>query len=119
MWFLFVQVEEIMDHVQEGIQDAEEIGNVLARGMGGADVMDDDELLAELDELEQDELTNTLLEVPQVPQGPAAVAAPLDLPAAPTAAPGVAPPAAAAAAVEEEDEDARALRELEASMMAM
>jgi len=110
-------VEEIMDGVQEGIQDAEEIGNVLARGMGGADVMDDTELLAELDELEQEELTNTLLEVPAVPQGPQSN---YNLPTAPTSQPSVAaasPPVAAAA--EEEDEDARALRELEASMMAM
>lgn len=105
-----------MDGVQEGIQDAEEIGNVLARGMGGADVMDDAELLAELDELEQDELAHTLLEVPSVPQGPQATGY-RDLPAAPTGLPAVGPPAAAAA--EEEDEDARALRELEASMMAM
>jgi len=42
-----------MDQVQEGIQDAEEIGSVLARGLGGADVMDDEELLAELNEMEQ------------------------------------------------------------------
>mmetsp|Transcript_65990 Transcript_65990/g.132911 ORF Transcript_65990/g.132911 Transcript_65990/m.132911 type:complete len:222 (-) Transcript_65990:259-924(-) len=47
------KVEEIMDQVQEGIQDAEEIGSVLARGLGGADVMDDEELLAELNEMEQ------------------------------------------------------------------
>lgn len=42
-----------MDQVQEGIQDAEEMGSVLARGLGGADVMDDEELLAELNEMEQ------------------------------------------------------------------
>jgi hypothetical protein len=42
-----------MEQVQEGIHDAEEIGSVLARGLGGADVMDDEELLAELNEMEQ------------------------------------------------------------------
>mmetsp|Transcript_65991 Transcript_65991/g.132914 ORF Transcript_65991/g.132914 Transcript_65991/m.132914 type:complete len:188 (-) Transcript_65991:98-661(-) len=105
------KVEEIMDQVQEGIQDAEEIGSVLARGLGGADVMDDEELLAELNEMEQDELTSTLLEVPSVPAGLPATS--LDLPVAPQGQPA----AATAAAASEEDEDARALRELEASMM--
>lgn len=46
-----MQVEDIMDQVQEGIQDAEEIGAVLARGLGGADIMDDADLLAELNEV--------------------------------------------------------------------
>jgi charged multivesicular body protein 4A/B len=97
-----------MDNVQEGIQDAQEIGNVLARGVGGDDIMEDEELLAELNEMEQDELTSTLLEVPKVPSGlPAGMR--FDLPEAPTNMPAV-------AAAEEEDEDARVLRELEASM---
>jgi len=97
-----------MEGVQEGIQDAEEMGNVLARGLGGADLMEDDDLLAELNELEQEDLASTLLQVPSVPAG--LPAAPLDLPEAPSAIPAT-PPSAA-----EEDEDARVLRELEASM---
>ena len=101
-----------MEGVQEGIQDAEEMGNVLARGLGGSDIMEDDDLLAELNELEQEDLASTLLQVPSVPA--AFKAAPLDLPEAPAGVPAM--PAPAASAAEEEDEDARVLRELEASM---
>ena len=109
----FLQVAEVLDEVQEGIDEAQQIGDVLSQGLGAGALEDDADLMAELDEMEQEELASTLLEVPQVPQGPAAVS--YYLPAAPTAAPAA--PAAAAAA--EEDEDARALRELEASMLAM
>lgn len=100
-----------MGKVQDGIDDAQQISEVLSRGLGGQDLMDEEDLLAELAEMEQEELTSTLLEVPRVPTG---LPAGLDLPEAPIGRPAarVAAPAAAA----EEDEDARVLRELEASM---
>eukprot|EP00615_Pteridomonas_danica_P013013 CAMPEP_0114342166 /NCGR_PEP_ID=MMETSP0101-20121206/9594_1 /TAXON_ID=38822 ORGANISM="Pteridomonas danica, Strain PT" /NCGR_SAMPLE_ID=MMETSP0101 /ASSEMBLY_ACC=CAM_ASM_000211 /LENGTH=142 /DNA_ID=CAMNT_0001476135 /DNA_START=370 /DNA_END=798 /DNA_ORIENTATION=- len=101
-------VEELMDNVQDGIQDAEEIGGVLGRGLGSDDIMNDDELLAEFNEMEQDELSSTLLDVPSVPHGIPSGVAGLDLPEAPSNVPTV--------AAAEEDEDARVLRELEASM---
>jgi len=104
------KVQEIMDDVNDGIQDSEEIGNVLARGLGGDDIMEDDELLAEFNELEQEELQSTLFKVPDVPAGLPADGEALNMPEAPSGQP------AAAAAEEEEDEDARVLRELEASM---
>jgi len=53
-------VEETMDQVEEGLQDADEIGQAMSRSINTGLDQDDDELLAELEELEQDDLTSQL-----------------------------------------------------------
>ena len=49
-----------MDSVEEGLQDADEIGQAMSRQVNTGLDMDDDELLAELEGLEQDDLTDQL-----------------------------------------------------------
>lgn len=56
-------VEETMDQVEEGLQDADEIGQAMARGIGGMNDADEDELLAELEGLEQEGLDEQLTSV--------------------------------------------------------
>ena len=99
-----------------------QIGDAIARPAD--DLFDDDALLEELDMLEEADLEEQLLAPPAVPTArPAApqavqqpsvaeskVPAGYDLPSVPSNTPVSAPVAV------EEDEDARALRELEASM---
>lgn len=101
-----------------------QIGDAIARPAD--DLFDDDALLEELDMLEEADLEEQLLAPPAVPtarpsapqavQQPSAaeskvdVPAGYDLPSVPSSTPVSAPVAV------EEDEDARALRELEASM---
>mgnify|MGYP002631310104 CR=1 FL=1 len=57
-------VEETMDAVEEGLVDADEIGQALGRSiaMPGLDA-DEDDMLAELEALEQDELDRQLQDV--------------------------------------------------------
>jgi len=51
-------VEEAMDHVEDNLQDAHEIQEAMAREIANPGMeADDDELLAELEEYEQEELT--------------------------------------------------------------
>lgn len=64
-------VEETMDQVEEGLQDADEIGQAMSRPVNMGLDQDDDELLAELEELEQDDLTTQLTNV-DLGQAPAA-----------------------------------------------
>ncbi len=97
-------VENTMDQVEDGLQDAEEIGQAMGRAIGAADA-DDDELLAELEELEQDGLDADLLDVAALAPEPAVA-----MPSAPISA-----PSAPKTAVPMTDED-RELAELEASM---
>jgi len=106
-------VGEIMDNIQEEMQVSEEIASQLAQPLG--DEMDEDELMAELNELEELELETQLLQTPAVPVAPV-------LPGAGSAQALVPElPAAPASAIQVEGADAdeeAALRELEASMMA-
>lgn len=96
----------------------EQIGDAIARP--AEDLFDDDALLEELDMLEEKGLEEQLLAPPAVPTArpagvPSADAAAkqeYDLPSVPTGAPVSTP----VAVPEAEDEDAKALRELEASM---
>lgn len=88
-------VHDVMDDIAEQQEVAQEISDALSGPVGfGADI-DEDDLLAELEELEQEDLDRELLDV-----GPA----PSDLPEVPTAT-----PAAPAAAKDDDDE----MRELE------
>ncbi|KAG5177041.1 Snf7-domain-containing protein [Tribonema minus] len=124
-------VDAVMDDIQEEMDIADQIGEAIARPAEG--LFDDDDLLAELGAMEEAEMEETLLAAPAVPARPpsAAMAAGsptlvvpggarqpvaagsgssgMDLPSVPTG--DVRVPAA------EEDEDLRALRELEASML--
>lgn len=97
-------VEDTMADIEEGLQDADEIGEALGRGVNipGMDA-DEDELLAELEGLEADDLAQELGNV-SVEAAPEFASAPISMPAAPTSA--------AKAMTEEE----RELAELEASM---
>jgi charged multivesicular body protein 4 len=97
-------VENTMDQVEDGLQDADEIGQAMGRAIGAADA-DDDELLAELEELEQDGLDADLLDVAALAPEPAVA-----MPSAPFSA-----PSAPKTAVQMTDEE-RELAELEASM---
>ncbi|XP_064610726.1 charged multivesicular body protein 4b-like [Liolophura sinensis] len=56
------KVHDLMDDVQEQQEIAQEISEAISNPVGFQDV-DDDELLAELEELEQEELDKVLLEV--------------------------------------------------------
>lgn len=66
------KVEDVMDDIQEQQDIAAEISAAISRpiDMPGID-MDDDDLLAELEDLEQEELDNGLIQIPAaVPQQP-------------------------------------------------
>jgi len=63
------RVEDTVDEIQEQMDLANEISNVIGQPMGNT--IDDDELLAELEELEQEELDSKLLTVePELPSAP-------------------------------------------------
>ncbi|CAN0029220.1 unnamed protein product [Ectocarpus fasciculatus] len=116
------QVDDVMDDIKDEMDIAEQIGDAIARPAD--DLFDDDALLEELDMLEEADLEEQLLAPPAVPTArpaaPQGVEQPAvaeskvpegyDLPSVPSTTPVSAPVAV------EEDEDARALRELEASM---
>lgn len=118
------RVEEIMDSVEEGFQDANEIQDAMGRQVNSGIDADDDELLAELEGLEQDDLTDQLTAV-NVATAPAAKRMSSEeeelqgltesmsmFPSAPANRP-------AAAASKQMTEEERELAELEASMAAM
>merc|ERR1712070_472314 len=105
-------VGEIMDNIQEEMQVSEEIASQLAQPL--ADDVDEDELMAELNELEELELEATFLQTPAVPVAPV-------LPGVEQGAAVPVLPAAPVSAIQVDGADAdeeAALRELEASMMA-
>uniref|UniRef100_A0A7S4B3Z7 Uncharacterized protein n=1 Tax=Chrysotila carterae TaxID=13221 RepID=A0A7S4B3Z7_CHRCT len=108
-------VEETMDSVEEGLQDADEIGQAMARSVNTGLDQDDDELLAELEGLEQDDLDATLTSVApsssKASDEEAELEKALMMPTAPLNAPS-APKTAARPMTDEE----RELAELEASM---
>jgi charged multivesicular body protein 4 len=95
------KVDDLMDDIKEEMQQVEEIGTALG-GTIADDGLDDEELLAELNELEEEDLEDKMLAAPDL-QFPDAA-----LPSAPS---GRLPQKA----VEESEEEA-ALRELEASL---
>ena len=103
------EVDDVMDDITEQLQVADEIGSALSQPIGmGADLYDDD-LEAELDDLEQGMIDEQFLDVgaPSTSLPAGRVADPA-MPSAPSHVP------VAAAETDEE----RELRELEASMMA-
>lgn len=105
-------VGETLDDIRDEIAENNEISSVIGAPLEDA-AMEDEELLAELNEFEQLEIEEKLLSTPSVPVSePTTAAADLpDLPVQPTSA----------IQVDQQDvegEDLAALRELEASMMA-
>ena len=114
-------VEDVMEDVREQFDMQNEIADAITQPLG--EEMDEDEMLAELDALGEEETEEQLLNTPVMPAALPAVAAPApaapvaamagmglgDLPAAPTTA----LPAAPVAAPDPELDD---LRALEASM---
>jgi len=88
------QVDNTMEDIREQMDVANEISEAISQPIGG-EIMDDDDLLAELEQLEQEGLDEQLLSVPT----------PQKLPNAPTKAP----------AKQQIDEEAE-LAALEASM---
>jgi charged multivesicular body protein 4 len=72
------QVEDTMDEIREQMDIANEISDAISQPLGG-EVYDDDELLAELDELEQEGLDEQLLNANTAP--------PVKLPNAPSKTP--------------------------------
>lgn len=95
-------IHDMMDDIQEQNEIAEEISTALSQPIGFAGEIDDDDLLAELEEMEQEELEKGLLEVGETSNQ--IQTDPLDdLPEVPTAAPR------AKKVVQEEDDDLREL----------
>lgn len=98
-------VEEEMENIREEIETSNEIANAIGQPID--DEFDEAELLAELNDFEQEELEDTLLNTPSVPADRPVISQDigLDLPMAPTSQ-----------VATEVDEDEEALRSLEASM---
>merc|ERR1712159_8175 len=56
------KVDDVMDEIQEQHDIAQEINEAIARPMMGADEYDEDDLLAELEDMEQEELDAKLMD---------------------------------------------------------
>lgn len=97
-------VEDTMDQVEEGLQDADEIGQAMSRAVNTGIDADDDDLLAELEGLEQEDLVASLVQVDDH-----AAAETISMPSAPISVPS----APKGKAMSEEE---RELFELEQSM---
>merc|ERR1711907_617892 len=74
------QIENTMDAVEDGLQDAQEVNAALGRTVGDSFEHDDDDLLAELEALEMEDLTSQVTEV----KGPTMPDAPVSFPSAGT-----------------------------------
>ncbi|KAF7643498.1 hypothetical protein LDENG_00238200 [Lucifuga dentata] len=57
------KVDDLMDNIREQQEVAQEISDAISRPIGFGEQFDEDDLLAELEELEQEELDKNLLEV--------------------------------------------------------
>jgi len=88
------KVHDLMDDIAEQQELANEISSAISSPMGFGMEMDEDELLAELEGMEQEDMDRQLLDIPD--------SAVPDLPSVPNAVP-------TSAAQEEEDEDMAAL----------
>ena len=62
-------VADLRDDIQEQQDMADEVGDLLAEGMGSAAMMDEDDLLAELDELNEEDADAVGLSMPSAPTG--------------------------------------------------
>ncbi|KAI1295056.1 ESCRT-III subunit protein snf7 [Mortierella claussenii] len=91
------KVDQTMEEIRDQMELANEISDVISQPVGFGIDMDEDELAAELDELEQEELDKQLMATPEKPSQ-------IGLPSVPSHEP------------EEEDEEEAELRELRESM---
>lgn len=57
------KVDDLMDNIREQQEVAQEISDAISRPIGFGEQFDEDDLLAELEELEQEELDKNLLEI--------------------------------------------------------
>ncbi|TNN43123.1 Charged multivesicular body protein 4b [Liparis tanakae] len=87
------KVDDLMADITEQQEVAQEISDVISRPIGFGDEFDEDDLMAELEELEQEELDKNLLEI----QGAEDVPLP--------SVPSTSLPSRPAKKKEEEDED--------------
>lgn len=102
-------VEETMADIEEGLQDADEIGQALGRGVSVPGDADEDELLAELEGYEADDLANQIGNVGlEEAKAPEFASAPISMPNAPTTS--------ASKAMTEEERELAELAQLEADM---
>jgi charged multivesicular body protein 4 len=63
----FFQVHDLMDDIHDQQEVAKEISEAISNPIGFGNDLDEDELLAELEELEQEELDKQLLDVAPAP----------------------------------------------------
>jgi len=103
-------VEETMDQVEDGLADANEIAEALGRSVAMPGMEDEDELLAELEGLEADDLANDLGQVDLGAASADAGTTAQEMPSAP-----ISLPSAPSKPVQMTDEE-RELAELEQSM---
>eukprot|EP00003_Mantamonas_plastica_P013532 TRINITY_DN2361_c0_g1_i1.p1 TRINITY_DN2361_c0_g1~~TRINITY_DN2361_c0_g1_i1.p1 ORF type:complete len:237 (+),score=94.33 TRINITY_DN2361_c0_g1_i1:284-994(+) len=61
-------VEDLKDEIIDTMEVATEVTDALAQPIGGFSEFDEDELFAELEELEEEDLKNKLLDIDEVPQ---------------------------------------------------
>jgi len=87
-------VQDLMDDISEQTEVANEISEAISTNVGFGDDIDEDELEAELEELEQEDLDEAMLGIDKTPAIPDAGLE--DLPSVPTATPASKKPAAAA-----------------------
>jgi charged multivesicular body protein 4 len=109
------KVDDLMGEIKEGMDNAEDISNIISQPVG--EPLDDEELLAELNEMEEQDLEATLLDAPAIPAAAAAAPAPaasiMDFPAVPD---HEIPQTVQVTGGDVNEEELRALQELEASM---
>lgn len=98
------KVDELMQDIADQQELAEEISTAISKPVGFGEEFDEDELLAELEELEQEELDKNLLEI----SGPETVPLPN--------VPSVALPSKPVKKKEEEDDDMKELENWAGSM---
>lgn len=98
------KVDELMQDIADQQELAEEISTAISKPVGFGEEFDEDELMAELEELEQEELDKNLLEI----SGPETVPLPN--------VPSVALPSKPAKKKEEEDDDMKELENWAGSM---
>eukprot|EP00735_Rhodelphis_limneticus_P008270 TRINITY_DN2114_c0_g1::TRINITY_DN2114_c0_g1_i1::g.12780::m.12780 TRINITY_DN2114_c0_g1::TRINITY_DN2114_c0_g1_i1::g.12780 ORF type:complete len:260 (+),score=62.55,sp/Q5XGW6/CHM4B_XENLA/41.05/3e-34,Snf7/PF03357.16/5.1e-45,Snf7/PF03357.16/7.7e+03,MutS_III/PF05192.13/0.37 TRINITY_DN2114_c0_g1_i1:99-782(+) len=106
------KVDEIMEDVREQMDVAQEISNALAEPMGFGQDLDEDELEAELAELEGEIVDEQMLETPAAPSYKVPATATPDIARLAPAAPRTVPEMPVA---DDEDDE---LKALEAAMMA-
>ncbi len=106
------ETTDLMDDIHEEMATADEISNAISQPIGGVGVTDDDELMAELDELEGLAMEEEMLQAPSVSTAAKAATGTI-MPAGPMSSiPEL--PLAPSKKVEIEDPDLAELKALEA-----